>query len=232
MKKILTICLVACFGISFIACEKDNLDGPDATFSGEIRDRKTGELIPQEISDGSRVYFIEMGWGDNPPVQNMVIRKDGTFSNSMIFSGDYKIIMNKGNYVALDTIDYTIKKGKNFYVFEVNPYLRILESEIYLDGKRVVAKFKLEQVTSNKVYRISLFAHSHIDVSNKLNVVNKTQNVDRQITDGEAFELVINLDEYTSTLIPGKSYYFRIGAQSHGNETKYNYAASVKIDIP
>lgn len=231
MKKILLLFAVALLGITFYSCEKDNLEGPDATFTGELRDRKTGELISQEISDGSRVYYIEQGWGDNPPVQNMVIKKDGTFSNSMIFSGSYKVIMNRGNYVPLDTLDMRIKPGKNFQVFEVNPYLRILEPEISISGRKVIARFKLEQVTSNKVYRISLFAHSHIDVSNKLNIINRTEELDRSITDGEAFELSINLDENTSTLVPGKSYYFRIGAQSHGNETKYNYTASVKLDV-
>lgn len=231
MKKILLLFAVALLGVTFYSCEKDNLEGPDATFTGELRDRKTGELISQEISDGSRVYYIEQGWGDNPPVQNMVIKKDGTFSNSMIFSGSYKVIMNRGNYVPLDTLDMRIKPGKNFQVFEVNPYLRILEPEISISGRKVIARFKLEQVTSNKVYRISLFAHSHIDVSNKLNIINRTEELDRSITDGEAFELSINLDENTSTLVPGKSYYFRIGAQSHGNETKYNYTASVKLDV-
>lgn len=79
----------------------------------------------------------------------------------MIFSGDYKIILNRGNYVPLDTLDMKIKPGKNYQVFEVNPYLRIIEPEISVIGRKVVAKFKLEQVTSNEVYRISLFAHSH-----------------------------------------------------------------------
>lgn len=231
MKKILLLFAVAMLGITFYSCEKDNLDGPDAMFTGELRDRKTGELILQEVSDGSRVYYIEQGWGANSPVQNMVIKKDGTFSNSMLFSGEYKVIMNRGNYVPLDTLDVRIKSGKNFQVFEVNPYLRILEPEIQISGRKIIAKFKLEQVTSNKVYRISLFAHSHIDVSNKLNIVNRTEELNRSITDGEAFELSINLDDYTSTLVPGKSYYFRIGAQSHGNETKYNYAASVKLKV-
>ena len=161
----------------------------------------------------------------------MVVKKDGTFYNGMIFSGDYKIILNRGNYVPLDTLDMKIKPGKNYQVFEVNPYLRIIEPEISVIGRKVVAKFKLEQVTSNEVYRISLFAHSHIDVSNKLNIVNRTEELNRSITDGEAFELSINLEDYTSTLVPGKSYYFRIGAQSHGSETKYNYSASVQLDI-
>lgn len=187
MKKLLFLLCVVVAGSMFYSCEKDNLEGPDAIFAGELRDRKTGELIQQEISDGSRVYFIEQGWGDNPPVQNMVVKKDGTFYNGMIFSGDYKIILNRGNYVPLDTLDMKIKPGKNYQVFEVNPYLRIIEPEISVIGRKVVAKFKLEQVTSNEVYRISLFAHSHIDVSNKLNIVNRTEELNRSITDGEAF---------------------------------------------
>lgn len=231
MKKLILLFVITIVSSLFYSCEKDNLEGPDAIFAGELRDKKTGELIQQEISDGSRVYFIEQGWGENPPVQNMLIKKDGTFYNGMIFSGEYKVIMNRGNYVPLDTLDMRIKAGKNYQVFEVNPYLRIIEPEIFISDRKVIARFKLEQVTSNQVFCISLFAHSHIDVSNKLNIVNRTEELNRSITDGEVFELSINLDDYTSTLVPGKSYYFRIGAQSHGNETKYNYAASVQLNI-
>lgn len=231
MKKLILLFVIAIVSGLFYSCEKDNLEGPDAIFAGELRDKKTGELIQQEISDGSRVYFIEQGWGENPPVQNMLIKKDGTFYNGMIFSGEYKVVMNRGNYVPLDTLDMRIKAGKNYQIFEVNPYLRIIEPEVFISDRKVIARFKLEQVTSNQVFRISLFAHSHIDVSNKLNIVNRTEELNRSITDGEAFELSINLDDYTSTLVPGKSYYFRIGAQSHGNETKYNYAASVQLNL-
>lgn len=231
MKKLILLFVIAIVSGLFYSCEKDNLEGPDAIFAGELRDKKTGELIQQEISDGSRVYFIEQGWGENPPVQNMLIKKDGTFYNGMIFSGEYKVVMNRGNYVPLDTLDMRIKAGKNYQIFEVNPYLRIIEPEVFISDRKVIARFKLEQVTSNQVFRISLFAHSHIDVSNKLNIVNRTEELNRSITDGEAFELSINLDDYTSTLVPGKNYYFRIGAQSHGNETKYNYAASVQLNI-
>lgn len=232
MRNILLTLLLIYFTVAFCACEKDNFDGPDAVFFGELRDKKTGELIPQEISDGSRVYFIELGWAGNPTVQNTVIKKDGTFYNNMFFSGNYYLIMNRGNYVPLDTIEYHIKKGKNFYAFEVNPYLRILDSDISLNGRNIVAKFRLEQVTSNQVYRISLFAHSHIDVSSNLCIVNKTVELNRNVSESENFELSINLDDYSSTLISGKSYYFRIGAQSHGNETKYNYVDAVRITIP
>ena len=64
MKKLLFLLCVVVAGSMFYSCEKDNLEGPDAIFAGELSDRKPGELIQQEISAGSRVYFIEQGWGE------------------------------------------------------------------------------------------------------------------------------------------------------------------------
>ena len=230
MKKYIFFLLLVSV-VALTSCEKDNLDGPDATFAGELRDKKTGELLPQEMVNGSRIYFIEQGWGDNPPVQSMVVKRDGSFYNGMVFSGDYEVILDKGNYVPLDTMDIKIKPGMNYHVFEVNPYLRIINPEIFISEEKVIAKFKLEQVTSNEVYRISLFAHSHIDVSNGLNIINKTVELNRSVSGDEEFELSINLKENSSILIPGKTYYFRIGAQSHGNEVKYNYAEAIKLTV-
>ena len=51
MKKLLFLLCVVVAGSMFYSCEKDNLEGPDAIFAGELRDRKTGELIQQEISE-------------------------------------------------------------------------------------------------------------------------------------------------------------------------------------
>ncbi|MFR2070645.1 MAG: DUF3823 domain-containing protein [Bacteroides nordii] len=96
MKATFYLLTIIFFSICFVACEKDNLDiAPNATFGGEIRDMETGELVEQEIIRGSQIYFIELGW-DNPPVQAMAVKNDGTFQNNLMFAGDYKIILNKG----------------------------------------------------------------------------------------------------------------------------------------
>jgi len=216
--------------VSF-GCEKDNFEGPDSTFYGQLIDKKTGEPLQQEISDGSRLYYIEQGWGDNPQIQNMVIKSDGSFRNAMMFSGDYEFILNRGNYVPLDTIAVVLRKGDNHRIFEVTPYLRVIEPEIIKEGRTIVAKFRLEQVASAMAYRISLFVHSHADVSNRLNIVNRTIELNRSLNGIESFQISINLDEYSSTLREGASYYFRIGAQSHAGESRYNYAESVLIKI-
>lgn len=232
MKKHIILYLIATLTFFFYSCEKDNLDPPNATFAGELRDKKTGELIPQEPSNGSRIYYIEKGW-PTIDVQNTIVKSDGTFKNAMMFSGDYLVILEKGNYVPLDTMEIKIKPGENYHVFEVTPHLRIMEQSIIKTENGIVkAKFKLEQVTSAKVNRIGLFAHSHIDVSGDLNIVNNIVTLDRHINkNGEEFELAIDIKANSSKLVSGKSYYFRIGAQSHANESKYNYGKSVKIDI-
>ena len=93
MKATFYLLTIIFFSICFVACEKDNLDiAPNATFGGEIRDMETGELVEQEIIRGSQIYFIELGW-DNPPVQAMAVKNDGTFQNNLMFAGDYKIII-------------------------------------------------------------------------------------------------------------------------------------------
>lgn len=63
MKKLLFLLCVVVAGSMFYSCEKDNLEGPDAIFAGELRDRKTGELIQQEISGRFPRLFHRTGVG-------------------------------------------------------------------------------------------------------------------------------------------------------------------------
>jgi len=217
-----------CLGIT--SCEKDNLEGPDASFYGELIDRKTGEPIAQEIIEGSKLYFIETEW-NNPPVQSMSIKSDGSFRNNMMFSGKYKFILNRGNYVPLDTMEIEIKKGSNRQIFELTPYLRVLEPEIVKNGRTIIATFRLDQVSSYRVGRISLFVHSHIDVSNGINILRRDIMINGAVSDTDLFSISIDLDQNSSILKEGNSFYFRIGAQAEGNEAKYNYAEPVLIKI-
>lgn len=230
MKRLIIINLLLLVSFAFISCEKDNLEGPDASFYGQLIDKKTGEPIAQEIIEGSRLYYIETGW-NNPPVQNMAIKSDGSFRNNMMFSGKYLFILNRGNYVPLDTMEIEIKKGNNRQLFELTPYLRVLEPEIVKNGRSIIATFRLDQVSSFKVSRISLFAHSHIDVSNGVNILRRDIMINGSVNDTDLFSITIDLDENASILKEGTSYYFRIGAQAQGNEAKYNYAEPILIKI-
>jgi len=213
----------------FSSCEKDNLNyAPNASFSGEIRDLETGELLPQDILEGSKIYFIELGW-NNPPVQSMVFKNDGTFRNDLMFAGDYKIILNKGNYVPLDTLLYQMKPGANTQLFEVVPYVRIKDADIKFRDGKVIAKFKMQQNSNNPIKAISLFAHPDISVGYRIQTASVTYELNTNAQDSE-YEITMDISNY-SQIKTGNSYYFRIGALSSAAEAKYNYSPAINVDL-
>mgnify|MGYP003199778560 CR=1 FL=1 len=207
MKATFYLLTIIFFSICFVACEKDNLDiAPNATFGGEIRDMETGELVEQEIIRGSQIYFIELGW-DNPPVQAMAVKNDGTFQNNLMFAGDYKIILNKGNYIPQDTIDFRINKGN-----------------------KVVAKFSLQQYTVDPVKTIALFAHTESHVSSNIQTAKVSSEINTAVSPLTEYELSMDLSQ-TTGIEREHSYFFRIGALSSTSEAKYNYSPAVEIDL-
>lgn len=63
MKKIFVKTLfIAMSALILHSCELDNYDGPDATLSGRIIDKETGELVEQDIIRGTQIEFIEHGY--------------------------------------------------------------------------------------------------------------------------------------------------------------------------
>ena len=202
MKATFYLLTIIFFSICFVACEKDNLDiAPNATFGGEIRDMETGELVEQEIIRGSQIYFIELGW-DNPPVQAMAVKNDGTFQN----------------------------KGKNYKVFEVLPYIRIVNPDIRYKGNKVVAKFSLQQYTVDPVKTIALFAHTESHVSSNIQTAKVSSEINTAVSPLTEYELSMDLGQ-TTGIEREHSYFFRIGALSSTSEAKYNYSPAVEIDL-
>ena len=152
--------------------ELDNYDGPDATLSGRIIDKETGELVEQDIIRGTQIEFIEHGY-DNPLTQYMVIKNDGTYANKMMFANDYTIQIRSANFPATEPVEITIK-GNTTYDFEVIPYLRIKDVQIKIEGDEVVATAKVEKTTGHKITRIGLYAHQNQQVGEQMRPIRKT----------------------------------------------------------
>lgn len=228
MKKIIIFAAVVMSALA--SCEKDTSDfAPNAKIFGSILDMETGEPIQQDIVNGSKIYFIEQGW-KNPPVQEMVIRNDGSYRNNLFFAGDYKMILNRGNFIPTDTLRYSFGKGDNRRDFEVMPYIRVVDASITRVDNRVVAKFKLKQNTTNKVASASLFIHTDATVGYGIYLAEQKLVIDDQTDPNTEYTISIGVNN-NPKLPGGKSYYFRIGALSSAGEAKHNYAPAVSIDI-
>jgi hypothetical protein len=238
MKKIHFLIAIIFGGLCFHSCELDNYDAPSASLSGAFIDSETGELIESDLISGTQVELIEHGF-ENPSIQRIVVQVDGTYRDDMMFEGTYSIppIM-RGNFVppidgdslTNDTLIIEIK-GQTVHDFVVQPYIRIKDANITIDGTKITATFKLQQTVENKIKAIGLFGHISPAVGEPLQVGKKTQTLNKVVDPDDEYELVLDV-RTDKDFEKGKAYHFRIGALIDAAEAEYNYAPAVRLMIP
>lgn len=220
----MAMAIIAVF--SFSSCELDNYDGPDASISGEVRDIETGELIQQDISNGSNIIYMEHGF-ENPEEQRMIFKVNGEYTNNLMFSGVYDFYFNESNFVKPEKlVDYRIKSGANKLDFEVLPYIRVTNVTIQKEGNKIVAKFKITPTVDNNVREVGLFGHTDFIVGAQYAHDRATIAVNEAFK-GEAREFTLEMSD--NQFKKGNEYYFRVGAIIDVPNSRYNYAPSVKI---
>jgi hypothetical protein len=222
--------LILIFGIlALSACKKDNYDGPTAGLSGKFTDSKTGESVQQDIIRGTQIEMIEHGYDPVSP-HYLIVQTDGTYDNRMLFANTYTVRPVRGNFIAVEPQDLPIN-GQTVHDFTVTPYIRVLSPKVERVGNKVVATFRLEQQVLNQVQKIGLYAHSDSRVGEPMRLVAAEKELHVVSDPATLYTLEIDLPANSTTLKPGVSYYFRIGALISVGEAKLNYAPAVKIDI-
>ena len=211
------------------ACELDNYDAPDASFYGTLLDFETSDAVEQDIINGSQLEYIELGW-ENPEIQYMVFKNDGTFRNDLMFSGTYTMRLVRGNFVPIDSMNVVVS-GDTKKDFTVQPYIRVENASIQKNGNMVTATFTLDQTVANNVKTIGLYAHPEPSVGEPMHIVSTEQNINAVVDAATVHTLEIDLTANSNLLIPGNDYFFRVGALIDASQAKYNYATAVRISI-
>ncbi|HKJ78477.1 MAG TPA: DUF3823 domain-containing protein, partial [Prolixibacteraceae bacterium] len=180
---------------------------------------------------GTKIELIEHGF-ENPSIQQIVVKVDGTYRDDMMFAGEYSIIpLRRGNFVPMtDTMIVDIE-GETVKNFEVQPYIRVLDPNITIDGTKITATFRLEQTVENEVDQIGLFGHRSPAVGEPLQLGKKTKRIRDVVDPTEVFELVMDV-RTDRDFVRGEAYHFRIGAVIDADEAEYNYAPAVRLTIP
>jgi len=228
MKKIKVI-IALCFAVVVSACEVDNYPGPNAGLSGKFIDSDTEELIQQDINSGSVVEIREHGYDPVTP-QYLRVKNDGTYSNTLLFANTYTIQPVRGNFIAVAPQDLEIK-GQTTLDFRVIPYIRIKDASIVKNGTKIIATFRVEQNVTNNVRKIGLYAHADPHVGEPLRLVAAENNINSVTDPNQVYTLEIDLPSNSTQLVPGRDYFFRVGALIDVSEAKLNYASAARIGI-
>lgn len=231
MNKFKIIALLVFLTGIYTSCELDDFEGPNAGLFGRVIDADNGELVEQDIIRGGELQIWEQGIPNVTP-QTLNYKVDGTYKDSKLFSGTYKVIPLRTNFNPIDTIVVNVQ-GQTELDIVVRPYIRILNPSITKTGNVVTATFSLEQTLFGNVSKIGLYAGADDNVGEPIRLVEAEQNINASVfplNPQQTYTISIDADAEQDLQV-GNLYYFRIGALYDAPNARFNYATAVEIQL-
>ena len=159
MKKIFLYATLIC---GLCSCGLDNYDAPTASLSGAIIDKETKENVPGQAQNGTKIRMYEF-YNDEWSVQpnDSWVSQDGTFSNTAVFTGKYKILAEKLSQLMIIFL-ITSKLLSKAAIF-VSLYINCLLTLLYITALDNII-FHLDRFLSQTLSSWSL-SHEHSVIS-------------------------------------------------------------------
>ncbi len=223
------IAVAACIGVS-CTNEIDNYDAPAGGIKGTVYDAATNEPIPlpTQGDGGVLVNLFEQHTGATRSV-DFRAKQDGTYENSQLFDGEYKIVVN-GPFVDKCEGAVTVQ-GQTTCDLKATPYSRI-DIQAAVDAANRI-RITYSAVPSNPSFTVS-------EVSLMWNfapgVDVNSSNYAAKATAGSSsgtytFDLAADKnfnDNLYKIVSNGKKIYVRAAAEVKGN---INYSNVVELQI-
>ena len=235
------------------ACSKeyDNYPAPQETLTGSVT-VADGKPLQTDASEagGTRIRLDELSYSDNPVPFYFFSRQDGTFNNTKIFKGKYRISV-EGPFVPLLQMDaagkITVDNRKTVDVagtthvdFKVEPFLNVewVGEPVYnATNKTITVQAKFTRGTTNAAFQqnvtdIFLFVNPVPYIGNPNKDDRYSQQISYSGTNGNSLAGQTITITTKGQLSTSRDYYLRVGARIDYGLKYYNYTDVKKISIP
>jgi hypothetical protein len=256
MKKIVYSIMTYMLIMTLVSCvKKDNYTAPDQTLTGTVTDNSAGQGLQAEQGTSSfQIRVYETSWNNGVGVvpENFNVHTDGSFRNTAVFKGTYRLYPTDGAFVPIvytnsagAVIDngsqtVTVQGGTTNVAFKVDPFLKVswVGEPVVNNDKTVTVSFTFVRGTADPIWQFNvtdayLFVGTTAFVGNNSFDNLSSQQVTYAGTAGNAlFGTTVTL----TTKIPlgaDRNYYVRVGARTADNVNKrYNYNIAKLVYIP
>ena len=229
------IFLAAGLLIAGAACvKKDNYNEPGASFEGNLVEDGSKNNI--QIATGNLVIRLEqLSWSATPTPQDIPVKMDGSFKNSKLFPGHYRISIKGGAFWAVPPAELDIDKSAR-YDFTLTPYVYIRNFTYELKGTKLTIRGDLQAPISGMpaITEIQPFVNitemvgpgaSIFDFSDRNKLAVNKEWADMSPAD-KSPELTI------TGLIPGRTFYVRLGVRFNNDDKSWNLSEIIRIVVP
>jgi hypothetical protein len=218
------------------SCSKtDNIPGPNAAFRGNLIDKTNGKNNLLTETGGAQIKLEELSWSTTPTPQYIPSKSDGSFEDTKLFSGHYRVTPTNGAFWPVEGIEMDINSTSS-HDFELTPYLKITNFSHALSGDTLIMRFNLEApVTAGLPSLIDIKPFVNVD-----NYVGSAATIS-QYTDPNKVEINSNWsDVIAATLyevrVPnlkaGRTFYARAGVRVNDSYKQFNYSEIIEVKVP
>ncbi|UOE47425.1 DUF3823 domain-containing protein [Mucilaginibacter sp. SMC90] len=226
--KNIVICSFIGLGFAISSCKQDNYPVPNAGIQGAITDAATGSQIQTEQPNGIKIRLIETKYGNNVTPNDFWCRANGSFENTQVFAGRYKVVPIEGAFFPADTAIVDVS-GLTTVNFKVTPYLTITANVTAVAGGVNTSYTISRTKAGDKITTARTLVSAYPTVSNTINefsTSNDLSGIEDNVILGKQYADAI------TGLTSGKTYYVRVAARTANANNKFNYSEAVKIIVP
>lgn len=218
------------------SCSKtDNLPGPDAAFKGNLIDVTNGKKNLLTETGGAQIKLEELSWSETPTPQYIPSKSDGSFEDTKLFSGHYRVTPTNGAFWPVEGIEMDIK-GSVSHDFELTPYLKITNFTHALSGDTLIMHFNLEApVTAGLPSLIDIKPFVNVDdyVGSGATISQYTDPNKVEINSNWSDEIAAKLYEVrVPNLKSGRTFYARAGVRVNDSYKQFNYSEIIEVKVP
>lgn len=224
----LPVCLLA-------ACTKnDNYSGPNAAFKGQLIDSTTNTAFLTETS-GIQIKLEELSWSATPTPQYIPVQPDGSFEDTKLFGGHYRVTPVNGAFWPVSGVEMDIN-GSSRRDFRLVPYLKITNFHCSLSGNTLVMHFNLTAPVTQglpQLIDIKPFVNTTPYVGSGSTISQYTDPNKADINSNWSDAIAAKTFELrVPDLKQGRTFYVRAGVRVNDSYKQFNYSETVEIKVP
>ena len=221
--------------IAGVSCvKKDNYDAPEASFEGNLVDQSSKNNI-QTATGNVTIRLEQLSWSATPAPQDIPVKMDGTFKNSKLFKGHYRVSIKGGAFWAMPPVELDIDKGTR-YDFSLTPYLYITNFTHKLDSTTLTLRFNMQAPIAGmpSITEIQPYVNttemagpgaSIRDYSEVYKISMDKEWADMSPADRSPEFIIPNL-------IRGRTFFVRVGVRFNNDDKSSNLSEIIKIEVP
>jgi hypothetical protein len=237
--RISTILLGVSMLVAGSSCiKRDNIAGPNASLQGSLFQDGTSSKNTVQVCTGNfSIRLEQLSWSATPAPQDIPVKYDGTYENSQLFSGHYRVSIKGGAFWPVAPQETDISKGTKLD-FNLTPYVVIVNFTAELvDTVNLVMHFDMQAPVDGgipTVVEMQPFVNTTSIVGPGASIFDYSDAFKKTIN--KEWELMSPAERSPTVtvqnLLRGRTFFVRMGVRFNNDDKSYNLSEVMKIEVP